>query len=185
MVGPVIDDSAPRKIKLVRIAHVYYTHKDLEKARQFLDDFGFQEVKRVGTDTYYRGTGSEPFVYCARQGDEDEFGGTAFVVESEEDLEYASQMLPSATKIYELSGGGRCVTFRDPVDDFPFHLVYGQTPADDVQALPQLEFNFVCLLPYQDSNFCSYVIANQCLQPQSQQKSTAQEIRPSGFKKVS
>jgi cytochrome P450 family 619 len=134
------------QIKLVRIAHIYYTHKDIEKARRFLEDFGFQEIKRIGKDTYYRGTGSEPFVYCAREGDSNEFGGAAFVVKSREDLEYAAQTLPNASKIHELSeapGGGSCVTFRDPIDGFPFHLVYGQTPAENVTIYPQLEFNFV------------------------------------------
>jgi catechol 2,3-dioxygenase-like lactoylglutathione lyase family enzyme len=130
------------------MAHVYYTHKDIDKARQFLEDFGFQEVKRVGRDTYYRGTGSEPFVYCARQGDKDEFGGAAFVLDSEEDLEYASRTLPGAGMVTELTdapGGGRCVTFRDPVDHFPFHLTYGQRLQDDVKAFPQLKYNFVSL----------------------------------------
>ncbi len=37
-----------RKIQLSRIAHVYYTHSDINKARQFLKDFGFEEVKRSG-----------------------------------------------------------------------------------------------------------------------------------------
>jgi hypothetical protein len=145
------------RINLVRIAHVFYTYKDLNKAHEFLLDFGFQEVKRAGKDIYYRGTSSQPFVYCARHGEEDVFGGAAFVVESEADL-VAAQELPGATEIYELSdapGGGRCVTFHDPIDDFPFHLVYGQTHWADEKALPQLDFNFVsyavihtCLLPF-------------------------------------
>lgn len=139
-----------RQIRLVRLAHVYYTHKDLTKASQFLNDFGFQEAKTVNTDKktiYYRGTGPEPFVYCARQGDVDEFGGAAFVVKSREDLEYASQTLPGASDVYELAeapGGGLCVTFDDPVDGFPFHLVYGQSLAGETRALPQLKYNFVC-----------------------------------------
>lgn len=135
-----------RRIRLVRPAHVYYIHKDIAKALQFLDDFGFQKAKQVGKDTYLRGTGSEPFVYCAREGAEDEFGGAAFVVESLEDLEYASNTLPGATKIYELKdapGGGQAVTFKDPVDGFPFHLVYGQARATDTGTLPQLKYNFV------------------------------------------
>lgn len=52
-----------------------------------------------------------------------------FVVESLEDLEYASETLPGATSIYELKdapGGGKCVTFYDPVDGWPMHLVRGQ-----------------------------------------------------------
>ncbi|KAL1858198.1 hypothetical protein VTK73DRAFT_7909 [Phialemonium thermophilum] len=135
-----------RKIKLVRIAHVYYTHKDMDRERRFLEDFGFQEVKRSGSKTYYRGTGTEPFVYCASEGDHNEFGGAAFVVESKEDLEYAASSLPHATEVHEMldePGGGLRVTFKDPVDGFPFHLVYGQTPtvASDAGLL-QRKFNF-------------------------------------------
>ncbi|GAB1202520.1 hypothetical protein APSETT445_001137 [Aspergillus pseudonomiae] len=132
------------RIHLTRIAHVFYTHKEIDRAHQFLLDFGFQEVKRVGKDIYYRGTGSEPFVYCARQGDKDEFGGAAFAVESESDL-LAATKLPGATGIYDLKdapGGGRCVTFHDPIDKFPFHLVHGQKAHADEKVLPQLDYNF-------------------------------------------
>lgn len=139
-----------RQIRLVRLAHVYYTHKDLTKASKFLEDFGFHQEKTIHNDKktiYYRGTGPEPFVYCAREGDVDEFGGAAFVVESPEELEYASQTLPGASKVYELKeapGEGHCVTFIDPVDGFPFHLVYGQSLAGETRALPQLKYNYVC-----------------------------------------
>lgn len=141
-----------RQIRLVRLAYVHYTHKDITKASQFLNDFGFQEAKTIekGNKTiYYRGTGPEPFIYCVRQGDADEFGGAAFVVESREDLEYASQTLPGASKVYELAeapGGGLCVTFWDPVDGFPFHLIYGRALAGETKTLPQLKYNYVWIL---------------------------------------
>ena len=140
--------SGSRKINLVRIAHVFYTHKDIDKARQFLEDFGFHEVNRVGKSTYYRGLGPEPFVYVATEGSEDKFGGTAFAVESKEDLEYASKTLPNATKVHEMTeepGGGFRVTFKDPFDGFPFHLVYGQSPSAPLERKKsgQQDFNFV------------------------------------------
>lgn len=127
---------AIRKINLVRIAHVYYKHQDIEKAHAFAEDFGFVEASRSGNKTYYRGYGTEPFVLCIESAPESVFGGAAFVVESEDDLVYASANLPKevkATEVYELTdapGGGKCVTFYDPADGFPFHLVHGQTPAD-------------------------------------------------------
>ncbi|KAK2685457.1 hypothetical protein QWA68_015692 [Fusarium oxysporum] len=133
-----------RKIRLVRPAHIYYKHKDINSARQFLVDFGFTEAKQVGEKTYYKGLSNEPFLYCAIEADENEFGGAAFVVESEADLQYASETLPGATEIYELSdapGGGLCVTFKDPKDGFPFHLVYGQKMDESQVALPQRDFN--------------------------------------------
>ena len=55
--------TAPRKINLKHIAHVYYTHKNLHEAHQFLLDFGLSVIKREGDTIYYRGYGTEPFVY--------------------------------------------------------------------------------------------------------------------------
>lgn len=147
-------DSLAYRIRLVRIAHVYYIHKDIDKAKRFLTNFGFQELQDTGTPgtTYYRGYGVEPFVYCAKAGDADAFGGAAFVVESKADLEYAARILPHATDIYDLDdakvpGGGFCVTFKDPIDEYPFHLVWGQRPAEGMKSLPELPFNYVRVSP--------------------------------------
>lgn len=144
-------DPTPRKINLQRIAHAYYKYADLDAAVQFLKDFGFTIVKRVGDRVYFRGYGTEPWVICATQGDRNEFGGIGFVVESEEDLERASESLPQATRIHELEdapGQGKCVTFRDPVDGFPFHLVYGQQQADMLNiTLPHEAVNYVSRSP--------------------------------------
>lgn len=135
--------SALKKISLNHIAHVYYIHKNLEKAHQFLVDFGFSVTKQTENEIYYRGYGTEPFLYCARRGTEDAFGGTGWAVDSMEDLEMATG-LPGATPIHDSDapGGGKRVTFYDPVDNFPFHLVYGQTPVEMAEAFPELEYNF-------------------------------------------
>lgn len=142
---------APRKINLTRIAHAYYKYSDFKKALVFLNDFGFTEEKRVSDDKiYFRGYGTEPWVICAIKADKDEFGGAGFVVDSEEDLQYASETLPKASKIYELTdapGGGKCVTFHDPVDGYQFHLVYGQESASMLDIpLPQEPTNYVSAL---------------------------------------
>ncbi|KAF9786550.1 hypothetical protein IL306_014132 [Fusarium sp. DS 682] len=139
--------SSTRRIRLVRLAHVYYSHSDIAKAQQFLTDFGFYKTSQIGNKTYYRGTGPEPFVYCAVESSENSFGGAAFVVETLDDLKYAAQTLPGATSVTEMEsepGGGYRVTFYDPVDKFPFHLVYGQKEADPLpQSLPERNVNFV------------------------------------------
>ncbi len=60
-------------------------------------------------------------------------------MESIDHLELAIKELPGASEIYEqtdMPGGGKCVTFHDPVDNFPFHLVYGQTPVEMTQDPP-------------------------------------------------
>ncbi|KAG9503370.1 hypothetical protein J7337_006215 [Fusarium musae] len=142
--------SSTRRIRLVRLAHVYYSHRDIANAHQFLKDFGFEETAKLGSKTYYRGTGTEPFVYCAVEGAEDSFGGAAFVVESFDDLTYAADTLPNATPVTKMDsepGGGYRVTFYDPVDKFPFHLVYGQKEVDPLpKSLPERVLNFVGVL---------------------------------------
>ncbi|KIH89899.1 oxidoreductase [Sporothrix brasiliensis 5110] len=128
-------DQPFQKIKLVRIAHVFYKHKDPKAAIQFLHDFGFSHEKTAGHRTYFRGYGTQPFVVCVEAADETAWGGACFEVETAEDLERAATQLPAAvraTAVYDLAdidapGGGRGVTFYDPVDGFPFHLVHGQT----------------------------------------------------------
>lgn len=138
-----------KKINLVRIAHVYYKHENIDKAKQFMEDFGFVETAQTGKKTFYRGYGTEPFVIALEAATETEFGGAAFVVESEEDLELAIKTLPKeckVTDVYNLDtpGGGKAVTFYDPADGFPFHLVYGQTPVEPRDpGFPTLKVNYV------------------------------------------
>ena len=132
-----------KKISLKAIAHVYYTHKNLDKAHQFLLDFGFSVVQKTENEIYYRGYGEAPFLYCARKGSEDVFGGTGWIVDSMEDLELATS-LPGATPIHDSDapGGGKRVTFYDPVDNFPFHLVHGQTLVKGTETRSELAYNF-------------------------------------------
>ncbi|KAJ8104650.1 hypothetical protein ONZ43_g7751 [Nemania bipapillata] len=143
---------ALRKIQLLRIAHVYYKYTDLEKERQFFTDFGFTETRTLADangiveKSYFRGYGTEPFVLCAIRSDKAAFGGAAFAVESEEDLRIAAETLPQASAIYKLEdapGGGRCVTFLDPIDGWPMHLVYGQESVDMLDIpLPNVPINY-------------------------------------------
>ena len=139
-----VETSSPKKkISLNRIAHVFYTHKDYDSQRKFLLDFGFSVAEESADVVYFRGYGTQPFVYCLKRGDEDSFDGAAFVVDSLEDLELATK-LPKATQIYHLKtpGGGKCVTFYDAADNFPFHLVYGQSLVEMTNTFPELAYNF-------------------------------------------
>ena len=150
-VTPVGSPGGPEKVKLVRVAHVYYTHAGFERQQQFLADFGFTVVSHLNVGQpnetiYYRGYGSEPFVYCLTKGAEDAFGGAAFVVESRKDLELATRAIPTASEIWQMKdapGGGECVTVKDPVDGFMVHLVYGQAQREMEEQHEQREFNFV------------------------------------------
>jgi hypothetical protein len=116
------------KVRLAKISHVHYRYRHLEKAHAFLLDFGFLEVERRNNRIFYGGYGVEPFILCAEKANEDEFGGASFAVDSLDDLKLAAS-LPGATAILDLDapGGGKCVTLTDPVNNFPLHLVHGQS----------------------------------------------------------
>ncbi|KAL5083549.1 hypothetical protein Trisim1_001361 [Trichoderma cf. simile WF8] len=116
------------KVSITRIAHVYYRYRDLDKAHSFLLDFGLIQVDRRQDRIYYRGYGTEPFVFCAEKADEDEFAGAAFAVDSFEDLELAASLC-SESKIRDLDapGGGKIVSLQDPTNKIPFHFIHGQS----------------------------------------------------------
>jgi hypothetical protein len=139
------------KVRLLRPAHVYYVYRDLKNVDGFLQDFGLTKIKSDETRIQYRGTGSGPFVYCAKSAEEDKFGGTAFAVEALEDLELAST-LPGASAVTDLDapGGGKIVTIRDPIDSAPYHFVHGQELGLGQEMAEERSFNIVsfsCDLP--------------------------------------
>ncbi|KAE8384592.1 Glyoxalase/Bleomycin resistance protein/Dihydroxybiphenyl dioxygenase [Aspergillus alliaceus] len=122
-----------KQIRLVKLSHMRYQHPDLNGITTFLQDFGMEVVKRTDDGVWYRGYGTDPYVYYAQQG-ERKFLGGAFEVESYQDLERAAQ-LPTGGEIQELPdapGGGQMVTLTDP-EGFPVNLIYGQVPAGPVE----------------------------------------------------
>lgn len=116
-------------IKLLRTAFVSYSHVDFDKAKQFFLDFGLQIQQESQNEIYFRGYGSEPFVYHLKRatGEVSEFNGAGYVVRTYSELERA-QSIPGATAISEFSapGGGKTVTLTDP-QGFKVHLLHGQT----------------------------------------------------------
>jgi len=152
-----------RKIRISHIAHVYYKYADLDAARLFFLAFGFCEIARVTNHIeiqqaderdrnkiYFRGYGVEPFILCAIQSgnkEKNEFGGAAFAVETEDDLFLAAATIPGASEVHDLHdapGDGRRVTFPDPVDGYPMHLVYGQKKVPMMNpSLPHEAVNYV------------------------------------------
>jgi hypothetical protein len=125
-------DAKPQpRIRVDRLAHVHYQHPSLERASEFLKDFGFIPAKETPTHIYYRGFGSQPFIYVAEKSPtaERKFIGACWAVVSLEDLKNAAT-LPGATGVMdmpdEVPGGGKCVILKDP-NGFGVMFVYGQT----------------------------------------------------------
>ncbi|EXJ57185.1 hypothetical protein A1O7_07532 [Cladophialophora yegresii CBS 114405] len=58
----------PPKVQFVRLAHVYFEHRDLHTFAKFVKDFGLLEEKRPGNHTiYFRGYGRDPYVYVTTE----------------------------------------------------------------------------------------------------------------------
>lgn len=139
-------DVSDSRIRLLQTAYVEYCHADLAKAREFLADFGLEVAEDRGDVVFYRGYGSEPFVYVARQaapGNAASFGGGAYEVKTYAELKKAAK-LPSASSIRPLDapGGGHIVTLTDPVGH-KVHLVHGQTRrSPDDKHLEKLTVNY-------------------------------------------
>jgi hypothetical protein len=122
------------RVRILKTAFVIHYHVDLAKAREFYLDFGMSIAEeRVGKEIFFKGYGTEPFVYSARQAEDGKntFGGAAYAVESRAELDRAIAMIPGASSISKLDapGGGEIVSFLDPVGH-KVHLVYGQTEKD-------------------------------------------------------
>jgi len=121
-----------KQIKIVKLSHMRYRHKDVESIKTFLKDFGMHIAKETDDTIWWRGYGSDPYVYALEKGTENKFLGGVFLVESEADLEKASK-LPGAGEIETLSdapGGGKRITIIDP-EGFPFNLIWGQEPVSN------------------------------------------------------
>lgn len=121
-----------QQIQLVSLVHMRYQHPSLPTIKTFLQDFGMQIARETPTEIWFRGYGTDPYVYYARQGPKAFLGGT-FSVASREELEKAAAH-PSATgPIFEVGdsapGGGWMVTLRDP-EGFPVNLIWGQTAVE-------------------------------------------------------
>ncbi len=135
-----------QRIRILKTAFITYSHADLTEARKFLLDFGLIIVQeRAGKEIFFRGYGSEPFVYVAKQAEGDStYDGGAYEVETRIELEKAAKM-PAASTIYSLDtpGGGEAITLTDPAG-YKIHLVYGQEPrVPDSPIREKLTINFV------------------------------------------
>lgn len=145
--SPRIVDSGDQPIRLLKTAFVIYHHANLAKARQFLLDFGLTVAhEEPGELIYFKGYGTEPYVYVAQQSGNGTnfFGGAAYVTISRDELERAAALPSSTGKILSLDGpdGGEFCTLEDPCGH-KIHLIHGwKESAESEPGFQKLTFNF-------------------------------------------
>lgn len=112
--------------KARRLAYLIWEREDLDKAADFLSDFGLIELSREQDVVYFRGTAAAPYCYEVRRASRNRFIGFALEVGSRKDLE-ALTGVPGASDISPLErpGGGEVVRLTDP-SGFVVEAVHGQ-----------------------------------------------------------
>jgi hypothetical protein len=133
------------RIQLLKTAFVVYNHENLDKAKEFLLDFGLDVAfEKPGEEIYFKGYGSEPYVYVACKAEKSSFGGAAYVVDSLAEFEKALK-IPGASAVTQLeprAGGGQQITLTDPLGH-NVHLIWGwQEKEPETMRLEKLVINY-------------------------------------------
>lgn len=138
--------SAPT-VKAQKLAYLLFELPDLDQAEKFLLDFGLIAAHKDEKALYMRGTGTEPFCYCARRGEKAQFVGFGLEVKGSTDLLKLTS-LPGASSIQPLGypGGGQCVRMQDP-SGFVVEAVTGQTPREPLPHRAALDLNYELKTP--------------------------------------
>ncbi len=111
-------------IKVSDIAFGRMRAPDLDRAEQFLTDFGLVRSDRTRTALYMRGTDPAHHLYVAELG-EPALVGCGFYARSEADLhEIARADGASAVESIDEPGGGKRVRLRDPLG-YQIEIVHG------------------------------------------------------------
>lgn len=128
------------RIKVKRLAHVRVSAPDLDKARTFLEEFGFTVADQSANTIYLRGTDANPFCYVLSIG-EASVTSIAFEADSIGDLEtVASFEGASAIESLDGPGGGQAVKLRDPMG-LQVEIVHGQEALPALESIPEHPFN--------------------------------------------
>jgi catechol 2,3-dioxygenase-like lactoylglutathione lyase family enzyme len=111
-------------IKVRDIAYGRLRSPDLDKAEEFLTDFGMARAARTATALYMRGSDPEHHLHVTEKGDP-AFLGMAWWAKSEDDLK-ALAKLPGATGVEHIDepGGGQRVRLKEP-NGYTVEVVYG------------------------------------------------------------
>ena len=105
---------------------------DLDKAEQFLLDFGLVAAGTANGRRYYRGSDPTPYCYVVEPGDE-RFLGFAFHAKSAEDLQNLADATGRPVEPIDAPGGGSRVRLREP-NGYDVDVVFGidQAPAIEI-----------------------------------------------------
>ncbi len=120
--------SAAPIVKADKLLFVHFERPDLDRAADYLADFGLIVVERNEADIYFRGTESQPFIYRATRGPTARFLGLGLSVPAREDLQKLASATGRPIEPFAAPGGGSVIRLDDP-EGVRVEIVHGYTPA--------------------------------------------------------
>ena len=127
-------------IKVKRLAYVRVGAPDLEKAEEFLHEFGLRVAARGGNAVYLRGSDPDPHCYVLTEGAPG-VQAIAFEAEAASDLDKVARVEgASAIEKLDEPAGGQVVRLRDPMG-MQVEIVHGQAALEPAAAPPPHDFN--------------------------------------------
>lgn len=124
-------------IRILDIAYPRLRVPDLDRAEQFLTDFGMVRAERTADALYMRGTGPSHHIHVTERG-EAGFVSLAYYARSEEDLHIVARLPDAISGVHDIDepGGGKRVLLTEPNNGFIIEIVFG------IESLPALPVTY-------------------------------------------
>ena len=127
-------------VKADDLLFVHFERPDLERAEQYLCDFGLMVVSKSESELFLRGTGSRPYVYRVTRGPRARFIGLALSVPSADDLQELSMAFSRPIEAAAGPGGGSVVRLSDP-QGVEVDVLHGVAPSEPLPTRPPIPHN--------------------------------------------
>ena len=93
-------------VKANALLYAHFERPDLNRARDYLVDFGLLVVSQGEDELFLRGTGSTPYIYRVTRGDAARFIGLGLSVPSADDLKALAKASRRSVEAADGPGGG-------------------------------------------------------------------------------
>ena len=100
--------------KVSDIIFIRFQLRDIEAQAEYLDDFGMIAVEKTDTAIFYRGTGSDAYIYAAEKGENDAFLAAGYEVNTPEELQALAAAAGVEIEAGDAHMGGQMVRLKDP-----------------------------------------------------------------------
>ncbi len=115
-------------VKADKLLFVHFERPDLDKAADYLTDFGLVVAERTDRELYLRGAEAQLYIYRATRGPNARFLGLGLSVPSAEDLQKLAKAFGRPIETSSAPGGGSVVRLKDP-EGVSVEVVHGYQPA--------------------------------------------------------